>query len=1105
MKRTMIFLVVCALAGACAQAQVIGEQQARQMADSYFTASDNATPARAAARRGAGRATLAYTANSSDGSPAFYVFNRGDEGGFVIVSADERTTAAILAYSDQGSFAVEDMPDNVSGWLEGYTEQISALREANATGGHIVTATGTPVVEPLITTQWDQEDPFNAKTPKLSGEHTPAGCVAVATAQIMNYHRWPNRGTGSIEYEWHNSYLDCDFEDCVYDWDDLDVAQLLCDVGIACQTSYGESGSSSYDWNAGHALITYFGYDKGMQLHFRSMCGDWNPTAWDDMLRAELDAHRPVYYSGVLKKGRSSIGHSFVCDGYDSEGYFHFNFGWSGFGDGWFVTQAVNPDDETHGYNADQSVITHIMPDAGGQPWLGAVTQGQGITDGGFWALMDTKMEGTTCYEDERTGKKYYASVMPFTLDPLKLINLGNNFPEGDHDFVISWADGHEDYYYHIDLPDGTYKKYRVFRLQGTDEWQTYDFNYGRQFGDQLRETFVWMDVAAGKWTQSSSLNFGDDMYSYRILNDHEAYINELKDRNVTTITIPATATYRGMEYAVAGVCDIDCQSATEIVLPEGLRFIGDDSTIGGIRRFNGTSITLPSTLEMIGANGIYCCPNLSSITIPASVKGLGKNALSGNEGLKTVTFAEGISLKELSEGCFQGCKRLKNIVLPPSLERMSASCFYQCGSLKEITIPAGVRFIGQAAFSCCTNLEHIEFPEDSQLEVIDGGFNEYDGTFCETENLEYISFPPSLKEFNDNFNSCGIKYADFSRTQIAMLGEEDETSFYNCHGLETVLLPPTIRKIGYLFQNCEKVTSFVIPEGTEEIRGLGCTNIQSLVIPASVKQFDNFSCNPSTIVICEGMTPPEGMGLTDYIYGREFKEFTLYVPAGAKQTYQEYELLYGRYNHPYHIMVPIYEMASETSTNVVADAASATVMGSASNESSLVLPSTVETSYGEVPVTTIADYAFMGNGTLTSVDIPSSVGTGASAAIGRHRAVADAQTGIGEYAFAYCMNMDTVRVHWTTPLVIDDTVFRGLELSGLTLIVPDGTLSAYSAASVWKKFGTIAEETAAGFDLLQPDADTLDAPLYDLFGRCISQPQRGTVYIQGGKKIIKQ
>ena len=1146
MNKRLFLSLLTAVTLMGAQAQIVDEQRARQYADGFFRQMDATSHRHATSRRIAKTSLVKGVDLAADAgkAPSFYIFNRGTDDGFVIVSGDERTTAAVLAYSDHGSFDVRSMPDNVRAWLNDYANQIDALRNSvvKGTGTKQLDAPkGNPIVEPLITTQWNQDAPYNDRTPKMSGAHTPVGCVAVAVAQIMNYHRWPEQGTGSIEYEWNNSYLDRDFTECAYDWDNLDVAQLLSDVGVACKMNYGVNSSSAYDVDAGRAFVRYFGYDKGMEYHVRHQLEfyDWKDADWEQMLRDELDARRPILYTGSRRDGRNYIGHAFVCDGYDDAGYFHFNFGWGGTADGWYRVTPVDEDyTDVNEYQAYHSVFTHLQKDAGNPAWINVITKEE--YNSHIWTFTSDYIETAFQFINTETGESFYSEPEEFAVHATGVTNTESvSIYRGEpNDYDLTY----------MNLPDGTYKRYIVYRPKGSDKWTLRNFYYCG-ITPTLAEEYVWVDVEAGQMTKSPSLRFSADGMGYAKINEEEVALCSLPsgigDKDVV---VPDSATYRGTTFAVKDInlyyyaecktltlpqtlskitclhytgttldipegvetiVDLFADKVTDLVLPSGLKSIGDPNRDIGSLRCANTELTIPEGVEYI--RRISNSNNLATLNLPASLQQLGSRCFERLEALKTVNFAPGCQLKELPEMCFLNDKRLKTIELPESLERLRNECFENCGSIKWLAIPASVRYIDRSAFSGCTNLEHIEFAENGNLEVIDGGIYSYEGTFSGCENLEYIEFPSSLKVMNDAFTGSGIVYADLSRTQITSLPSDaanaNYTLFHTCHGLETVLLPKTIKTIGSLFNECENVTSFIIPEGTESIASLGASNIQSLVIPASVKTFDGFTCNPSTVVVCEGMTPPEGQGLADYIYASKFKDFTLYVPAGALQAYKDYEFKFGRYNHVYRIMVPIYEMAAETAANVVADADGATVLGSTA-EGALVLPSTVTGSDGEVPVTEIAANAFMGNAAITSVDIPASVAGSDVAAKARNhspRSVVGASAGIGQYAFAYCMNLDTVHVHWTYPETIDETVFRGLDLSELVLIVPDNTTSDYATTSVWKDFGTIVEETALGIDSPTDGPSAINqssAPAYDLMGRRVSAVRPG-IYIQGGKKIL--
>ena len=1141
MRRLLIFLSALLATMANVQAQVVSELEARQYASQFFQEMDAVSkqPSRHHGTQKLSILKRSATVADNEASPAYYIFNRGDDGGFVIVSGDKRTSHSILGYSATGTFRTEEAPANIQAWLDGYAEQITALRQSALTAvRQPMTAPGYPVVEPLITTTWNQDEPYNAQTPKMSGAHTPVGCTAVAMAQIMNYNRWPLRGTGSIEYAWNNSYLDRDFSQCTYDWDNLDVAQLMSDVGIACKMNYGVNSSSASELDAARAYVRNFGYDKGLEFHERRQSDEhsWRDSDWEQMLRDELDARRPVFYSGAYRNGRNYIGHAFVCDGYDDAGYFHFNFGWGGVDDGWY---RVTPIDERYidvfDFQAYQTIITHIQKDAGNPAWMNAIFMSNYSTL--IWSFTSDTVECAYQLKSMDTGDIYYSKSVETPLKPYTHTELdpiyGHTAPENE--------DLKE-----LNLPDGTYQRRTVYRPKGSKEWHERNFHYYSTI-PSFSEEYVWVDVVNGNITTSPSLTFKYGEMQYTKVNEEEVALSGWSgwSEDAKDIVIPDSVTYRGKTYPVTDINVSSYEEGKSLTLPKTLHKISQlkykgtaitvpetVDTIVTLELPNISDLILPSSLKVIGLpdskeGRLMCanteltipegveyvrtlfCQSLETLHFPASLHALGNSCLASHETLKTVTFAPGCQLTVLPELCFVNDKRLKGIDLPESLERIEKECFESCGSLKEIAIPASVRFIGAGAFSGCTNLQHITFAEDGNLEEIGGGGYSYNGTFCGCENLEYIVFPSSLKIFNDQIRDCGIVYADFSRTQITEMDGEDAYFFYDCHALETVLLPPTIKKIGNFFGNCEKVTSFVIPKGTESISYLGASNIQSLVIPASVKTFDGLLCNPSTVVICEGMTPPEGSGLADYIYASQLRNFTLYVPAGASQAYKDYEFKFGRYNHIYRIMVPIYEMASETAVNVVADTDGATVVGSTA-EGALVLPSTVNGANGEVPVTAIAANAFMGNTTITSVDIPVTVqGSDADVKTRDHsqhspRSVMGASAGIGQYAFAYCMSLNEVYVHWTHPQAIDETVFRGLDLSKLTLVVPDNTSANYATEDTWKDFGTIIEESAQGIDtptFLSPSAK--NSPIYDLMGRRVDVLRPGTIYVRDGKKIM--
>jgi hypothetical protein len=324
----------------------------------------------------------------------FYVFNVDTEG-FVIVSGDD-SVYPILGYSNEGRFHPHNIPQNVAKWLEEYKNQIRYVIDNNISATQEIQNEWAKLAEgsnqnqgedrdvaPLLQTQWNQSPFVNALCP--SG--TVTGCVATAMAQIMKYWNYPSTGSGFHSYN-HQVYgtLSANFGSTTYQWGSMPnivnnsnsaVATLMFHVGVSVDMNYGPSstgGSGAYVISSQspvqhcseYALKTYFGYKPTLQGVQRS---SYNQTQWINLLKNELDNSRPVLYAGFGSGG----GHAFVCDGYDNNNFFHFNWGWGGSSDGYFQINALNPGSlgaggGTGGYNNGHQAVIGIEPPAGVTP-----------------------------------------------------------------------------------------------------------------------------------------------------------------------------------------------------------------------------------------------------------------------------------------------------------------------------------------------------------------------------------------------------------------------------------------------------------------------------------------------------------------------------------------------------------------------------------------------------------------------------------------------------------------------------------------------------------------------------------------------------------------
>lgn len=303
-----------------------------------------------------------------------YVFSRG-QGGFYVVAADDAAGRALLGYSDTGIIEGMTLPDNFRWWLSVYGREIAMSAQSGRTtvkiAGEDTASDSRAAIAPLLSTRWDQLAPYNSLCPQLDGTTAPTGCVATTMAQAMRHFSWPEKGVGEHSYypSYVGSELSADFGATTYDWanmtdaysdastdaEKMAVATLMYQCGVAVDMDYGPETSGADFRQAAGALVKYFNYDRGIRSLSRDCYGI---DEWTDMVYSEISARRPVLYSGR----NPQVGHAFVADGYDSGGFFHFNWGWGGWSNGYFALTALNPEQQgtgggTDGYNMGQVAI----------------------------------------------------------------------------------------------------------------------------------------------------------------------------------------------------------------------------------------------------------------------------------------------------------------------------------------------------------------------------------------------------------------------------------------------------------------------------------------------------------------------------------------------------------------------------------------------------------------------------------------------------------------------------------------------------------------------------------------------------------------------------
>ena len=372
MKKTLSIMLMLALFVGQLIASPVDVNTARQLSLKY--AQGNAT-------KKVANLDLAYTQTTESGANALYVFNF--EGGYMIMAADD-VAQPILAFGEEGCFDANNIPDGLAYYLRHYARQIEYAVSNNMTATPEIAEQWEQIsslgvvegerstradVAPLISTNWNQDYPFNFYCPTGQGGpggHAYAGCVATAMSMVMKKWDWPDHGQGSHSYT-PSGYptQSADFENTYYEWNNMPnnvnnsnyqaVALLMYHCGVSVKMQYGAGSSGAYSADVPGALIDYFRYTDKVNRLDRDQ---YTKFEWEEMLIANLEEGFPLYYSGSDTDG----GHAFVCCGYrESDRKFYFNWGWSGFNNNYFAIDALNT--YSGNFNNYQSAIFDMIPD----------------------------------------------------------------------------------------------------------------------------------------------------------------------------------------------------------------------------------------------------------------------------------------------------------------------------------------------------------------------------------------------------------------------------------------------------------------------------------------------------------------------------------------------------------------------------------------------------------------------------------------------------------------------------------------------------------------------------------------------------------------------
>lgn len=643
MRKLLSFIFICF--ALIASARQITSHEAAIIASEFFNSSTNMQKANT--RVNVRRALPHVVSHISEENQLYYVFNADDNKGFVIIAGDDKIPL-ILGYSFANTFDLEKFNKAFPNYGHNLEDAIKSddISKLHKKSKHTLGS-----VKPMITTTWGQHEPYNDLTPLLEGNiHCVTGCTNTAQAQIMNYWKYPATGKGVVSYEWNGHTLSVDLSLSIYQWDKMldnydhpsytheenknAVAILMRDCGYANKTSYSASSGAAMHYSA---LVNNFGYDKSIRIIERKLC---SRIEFEEEMYAELEAGRPFAVTGTIP---NTEGHAFICDGYDENGYFHFNFGWGGVNDGYYTI--------TSGWNIDLLQLG-IQPDCGGKPTITFGSESDFYYDDNqikFDPVINSALE---MYNDSYDEKVYYeaATICENTASHEIFTFVNNEFG-----FTNTMPCPYN-------LPDGEYVIYPAIRFED-GEWHKFTF-----YDDRQREINLYVTNGIYKYLNEGIVDKLDSGKVeidgiYYILNDDAtatvSYKNDKYKSYKSTVRIPDTITYEGEQYSVAELGKAAFRECKLEELTIG-RNINKISAAFFISSIQNLIFAQPSQLIQIEGWGFNGC-NVSTVKLPEGLKSIEKYA-------------------------FQSCE-MNEIYIPSSVNSLGRCVFNWCSNLEHVYV----------------------------------------------------------------------------------------------------------------------------------------------------------------------------------------------------------------------------------------------------------------------------------------------------------------------------------------------------------------------------------------------------------------------------------
>lgn len=866
-------------------------------------------------------------------SDAYYMFRNKEDNRLVVISGDQRMQS-ILGYTDN---AIEDnmMPDGLAELLTTYKRQYAALSPDCQT----VCKSNLNKGERLLKTpDWGQWAPFNLRTP-LS---YPTGCAATAMSIVMRYHQWPVMGQGSKTHIWKDSVMTADFEHTRYDWDNMPmsydsyttaqaeaVSLLMRHAGIAVEMYYAAESSGARQSLVPGALTQYFRYAATTRL---VSAADYDAATWEKMMRSEIDADRPVIYTGESTMGRGS--HGFVLDGY-RDNLFHFNFGWNGSGNGYFAISAFSSTSTAFEFANQQQAVIGIKP-LREDNCAPLTLECEGKYEG-FYSDLTTLTANTSVsiHLSSLTALRQWNGKLRW-----ELCDAEGNMKEAFDSKTVSINGGNSQSIDFSFAPSTTATKGSYLRLMacenGKEEW-TFVLNAKGQevrMDAYERKVPVVEIISDMKNATLNDHNQGNVCFEGKpLLGSTHTYNIAWKSSTVKNIVqqrFCGEAYWRKSDKSVMLTADtlyIKAKAYERSQLVQECQ----------------VNVVKPGQLEATLLKATPDADAVESITITGSLDDNDLAYLSTLQTLKKLNLENATIQQGLFGAPFKDFSRLETCELPRSLKQIGSETFKGCVSLKTISLPVSLQATGNDILSGCQKMTDIYVRPSSPDCVATDAFRGLPNPQAVCIHVQ--------QGLSDVFRS-NAKWSMFSRItddlpalpkRFACDGIEYRAIYQSDGNFAEVTIPSgemysgaivipatvTYQDVEYVVSGFDQtdglspfvgnpfITSLDLQLHVDTLRSMqfmGCTQLASLSLPSTLRYIEDecfrncpmltqislptslealgdnafCGCQFLTDIYCYAMVPPAGSEADNYPFAQcRPQNVMLHVPSGTENLYR--------------------------------------------------------------------------------------------------------------------------------------------------------------------------------------------------------------------------